>query len=468
MTLTTSAPTAARAPWRVLPLVLAGNFLAVLDFFVVNVALPSIGRELRASPAVLELLVAGYAAAYGSGLVPSGRLGDALGRRRFFIGGMLTFTAASVACALAPTPLALVAARLAQGLAASVMVPQVLASIQGLFHGHDRQRALGVFGAGIGVATVTGQVAGAALVAADVGGLGWRPIFWINVPVGLVCAAGAARWLPETGSGARARLDVRGSVLLAAALVTLLLPLSLGHDLGWPAWCWGSLAAAVTLAAGFAYAQVRTERAGRMPLLPPTLLRVPAMRAGLVTAMVFFVMAGGFLLTTGVTLQDGRGFGPLTAGLTLAPYALAFLLVSLTVRRYAARHGRAVVVTGAGVSALGLTALAVQVAVAYAGLGPVTLAPVLAVNGAGQAMIMIPLFGVILGGVPAEWAGVASGALTTTQQTGLAVGAAALGTTLFTVAGSGTAAGWRTATLAVLIAEAALAAVTALAARRLP
>lgn len=468
MILTTPAPATARAPWRVLPLVLAGNFLAVLDFFVVNVALPSIGRELRASPAVLELLVAGYAAAYASGLVLSGRLGDALGRRRFFIGGMLAFTVTSAACALAPTPLALVAARLAQGLAASVMVPQVLASIQGLFHGRDRQRALGVFGAGIGVATVAGQVAGAALVAADVGGLGWRPIFWINVPVGLVCAAGAARWLPETGSGAHARLDVRGAVLLAAALVALLLPLSLGHDLGWPAWCEASLVAAVALAAGFAYAQVRTERAGRMPLLPPTLLCVPAMRAGLVTAAVFFVMAGGFLLTTGVSLQDGRGFGPLTAGLTLAPYALAFLLVSLTVRRYAARHGRAVVVTGAVVSALGLTALAVQVALAYAALTPATLAPALAVNGAGQAMIMIPLFGVILGGVPPERAGVASGALTTTQQVGLAVGAAALGTTLFTVAGTGSVPGWRTATLTVLIAEAALAAITALTARRLP
>lgn len=461
MTLTTTV----RAPWRVLPLVLAGNFLAVLDFFVVNVALPSIGRELRASPAVLELLVAGYAAAYASGLVVCGRLGDALGRRRFFVGGMLAFTAASAACALAPTPVTLVLARLAQGLAASVLVPQVLASVQGLFHGRDRQRALGVFGAGIGVGTVTGQVAGAALVAADVGGLGWRPIFWINVPIGLVCAAGAARWLPETGSGTRARLDVPGSVLLAATLVTLLLPLALGRDLGWPAWCWASLAASAGLAAAFGRAQVRGERTGRVPLLPPALLRLPAMRAGLVTAAVFFVMCGGFLLTTGVSLQDGIGFGPLTAGLTLAPYALAFLLVSLTVRRYAARYGRGVVVTGAVVAALGLTGLAIQVAAAYPALTPLRLAPVLAVNGAGQAMIMIPLFGVILGGVPPARAGVASGALTTTQQVGLAVGAAAFGTALYGVAAAD---GWRTATLTVLIAEATLAAVTAGAARRLP
>ena len=458
-------PEVARAPWRALPIVLTGNFLAVLDFFIVNVALPSIGRDLRAAPAVLELLVAGYAAAYASGLVIAGRLGDALGRRRFYIGGVLAFTAASAACALAPNPLTLVLARLAQGLAASVMVPQVLASVQGLFHGRDRQRAMGMFGAGVGAATVIGQVAGALLVAADVGGLGWRPIFSINVPIGLACAAAAVRRLPETASGTRARLDVGGAVLLTAALVMLLLPLSLGRDLGWPPWCAVSLVASAASAAAFWRTQVRGERAGRVPLLPPALLRVPATRRGLVTAALFFIMAGGFLLTTAVILQSGIGLDPLDAGLTLAPYALGFLTVSLTVRGFAARFGRGVVVSGGIVTAVGLVGMCVQVAYGFGGLTPAWLVPAMALNGIGQAMIMIPLFGVILGGVPPERAGVAGGALTTTQQAGLAIGAAALGTTLFAVAAS---ASWRDATLTVLTAEAALAGLTALAARRLP
>ncbi|GAA5140226.1 hypothetical protein GCM10023320_77570 [Pseudonocardia adelaidensis] len=268
-----------------LPIVLLGNVLAVLDFFVVNVALAAIDRDLRAGPAALELLVAGYAAAYAAGLVTAGRLGDSWGRKRFLVGGMVAFTLASAACAAAPTAPLLVLARIAQGLAASVMAPQVLATVHALFTGADRQRALGVFGAGIGFSTVAGQVLGAALVA----GFGWRAIFLVNVPLGIAGVAAALRWVPEVRSGARARLDVPGAVLLAVTLVALLIPVALGVELGWPLWCRLVPVLALGTGAVLAVMQVRRERAGGLPLLPPSVLALPAMRAGLATAFVFFV-----------------------------------------------------------------------------------------------------------------------------------------------------------------------------------
>jgi MFS family permease len=452
-----------RPPWRVLPIVLLGNVLAVLDFFVVNVALPAIDRDLDAGPAALELLVAGYAAAYASGLVTFGRLGDAWGRKRLFIGGMTAFTLASAACAIAPTAILLVLARLAQGLAASVMVPQVLASVQALFTGAGRQRALGVFGVGIGFSTVAGQVLGAALVTA----FGWRAIFLVNLPLGLVGVIAAARWMPEIRSGARARLDVPGAVLLAVTLVALLVPLALGVDLGWPLWCRAVPALALVTGAVLAVTQIRRERAGGLPLLPPSVLRLPAMHAGLLAVFLFFLACGGFLFTVSVVLQRGLGAEPMTAGLALAPYATGFLLASASCRPLVARFGGRVIVTGAALSSLALVVLAAQLGLDLAGPVPLGTAPAMAVSGVGQAMVMIPLFGVVLAGLPAARAGLASGVLTTTQQVGLGLGAAGLGTLLFTVLGPEQAPhDWPLADVTVFLVEAALFAATALAVHR--
>jgi MFS family permease len=457
----TTSPAVSGPPWRVLPVVLLGHVLAVVDFFVVNVALPAVDRDLDAGPAALELLVAGYAAAYASGLVTCGRLGDAWGRKRLFVGGMAAFILASAACAAAPTAVLLVLARLAQGLAASVMVPQVLATVQALFAGADRQRALGVFGVAIGFSTVAGQVFGAALVA----GFGWRAIFLVNVPLGLIGVASALRWLPEVRSGAPARLDVLGAALLAVTLVALLVPVALGVDLGWPLWCRVVPAFALVTAAVLAVTQVRKERAGGLPLLPPSVLRLPAMRAGLVAAFVFFVACGGFLFTAGVVLQQGLGADPMTAGLSLAPYALGFLLVSAVSRRLVARFGSAVIVAGAVLACLAVVALAAQIWLGLPGPLPLGTAPAMALSGIGQGMVMIPLFGVVLAGLPAERAGLASGVLTTTQQVGLGLGAAGLGTLLFTALGpSRGPAGWPSAAAVVFLVEALLFAGTAVAA----
>lgn len=463
MTRADTRPAVGRAPWRVLPIVLLGHALAVLDFFVVNVALAAIDRDLDAGPAALELLVAGYAAAYASGLVTFGRLGDAWGRKRLFVGGMVGFTLASAGCAAAPTAVLLVLARLAQGIAASVLVPQVLASVQALFTGADRQRALGVFGACIGFCTVAGQVLGAALVA----GFGWRSIFLVNLPLGVVGAIAAVRWMPEIRSGVRARLDVPGAVLLAVTLVALLVPLSLGTELGWPLWCRTLPALALGTGAVLAATQIRRERTGGLPLIPPSVLRLPAVHAGLLAAFPFFLACGGFLFTVSVVLQRGLGADPMTAGLALAPYATGFLLASVAGRPLVARFGARVIVTGAALSSLTLVVLAAQLGLDRAGPIPFGTAPAMAAAGIGQALVMIPLFGVVLAGLPAARAGLASGVLTTTQQVGLGLGAAIFGTLLFTLLGPAPAPLDRPPVdAAVFLAEAALFAATAVAAHR--
>jgi MFS family permease len=458
-----------RPPWRALPVLLVGIFLFATDAFIVNVALPTIGRTLHAQPAYQELTVASYAASYACCLVAGGRLGDIFGRRRVFMLGMLGFVVASAGCGLAPTIGTLIAARLVQGAAAAAMVPQVLATVQVLFHGVSRQRALGIFGAVIGSATAVGQVLGGAMVSADIAGLSWRPAFLINIPVGLAGLVLAARLVPETRAGHRPGLDLPGAVLLAAGVVIVLLPVSLGRDTGWPLWCWLCLAMAPLPWAMFLVVQYQMERRGGSPLLPPSLLRLSGMRRGLGTALSFFTCIGGFMITTALSLQDGLGLGPLGAGLTVIPYSLGFLTGSLRARSLTARYGLWVVTGGAGALTAGLAGFAVEASVAYSGLSAAILAVPLVLVGVGQAFVMIPLFGVVLTGIPADLAGVASGVLTTAQQVGIALGAALLGTLFFSVAGSSAARpAWGRATVVALSAEALLSLVTLVLTRYLP
>ncbi len=458
------APVTTRAPWRALPIVLLAQFLSVLDFFIVNVALPDIGRSLRAGPAALEFVVAGYGLTLACTLVAGGRLGDAYGRRRVFTAGVAGFTLASALCGLAPNAGTLIAARVLQGLAAGVMVPQVLATIQASFAGRDRQRALGVFGAVTGSACVAGQLLGGVLVSADLAGTGWRPIFLVNVPVGLFALA-ASRVVPETRAAGAARVDLRGALLLAATLLALLVPLATGREAGWPAWCWASFAAVPLLGALFWADQRRTERRGGSPLLPPSLLAQSGMRRGLPVALVYFPCFGGFMLTTAVTLQSGRGMSALDDGLALAPFAAVFLVTSLFARTVMARYGRVTIVAGALIYGTGTALFAAEAWWGYGSLDGVRLLPAMVLIGFGGALVLVPLFGVVLAAVAPHVAGAASGVLTTTQQSGLALGVGTLGTLFYGVLGHGS---WRAATTWTLVAEVALALATAIGAAFLP
>jgi MFS family permease len=474
-----SAPTAARTaaaaaarhdlPVRTATIatLLVGYLLPTIDFFIVNVALPGIGRDLHAGPATLELVVSGYAVAFAVLLVLGGRLGDALGRRRLFLAGMAAFTVASLLCGLAPDAGLLVAARVLQGVAAALLVPQVLATIQSTGTAASRSRALGWYGAVGGISAAAGQLLGGVLVQADLFGTGWRPVFLVNVPVGIVGLLLAARLVPDTRSTAPARLDLRGTVLLATTLTALLVPLTEGRALHWPTWSWLMLAAAPLAGVALVLVERSQERAGLLPLLPPSLVRRPTVRRGLLLAAPFFAGFGAFMFVIALATQGALGYSPLRAGVAIVPMGLAFLGGSLLTTPLVARHGRSVITAGALLQAVGIAALVLTLLATWPHATPLDLAPSTVVMGLGQSFILSPLFRVVLGDVPVASAGAASGVLVTTQQVALALGVALLGTLYVSLAA---AASWgpRDALVAVLAVQGVVALGVAAGSRLLP
>lgn len=446
--------------------VLLGVALPMIDFFIVNVALPTIDVDLHASTSTLELVVAGYGIGYALLLVLGGRLGDSYGRRRLFLVGMTAFTLTSLACGVAPTALTLVLARVAQGASAAMMLPQVLSTIQATTTGTRRSKALGYYGAVGGLSSVVGQLLGGLLVSSDIAGTGWRPIFLVNVPVGLVGLALARRTVPETRSANPIGVDRLGTLLLGVTLLALLVPLMEGGALGWPVWTWVLLALSPVAATAFVTVERRAEAAGRVPLLPPSIMRMPSMRQGLVLAVPFFAGFGGFMFVYAVTLQDALRFGPFQAGLALTPLAVGFFVVSLLSSRLVTRFGSRIIGYGAAIQGAGLLLTAAATVWAWPHVSVLDFAPGMAVIGIGNAMSMTTLFRVVLSGVPAERAGVGSGALATTQQTSLALGIATLGT-LFATLSAGSF-GTRDAFLLTLAVMFAIACGIAVFGRRLP
>lgn len=319
---TTAEPDPRR--WQTLPVLLAAMFMAIFDYFVVNVAAPSLEHDLHATDAGIELVVGGYGFAYASGLITGGRLGDLHGHRRLFLIGMTTFTIASLLCGLSDSPAMLVAARILQGATAAAMVPQVLALINLMFPVHERARAMAAFGGVIGIGAVAGQVLGGVLLDANLFGWGWRTIFFINVPIGLTAALLAARWLPGHERRAATRLDPVGAVAISAALALVLVPVTLGRTEGWPLWTWLSIAAAVPVGAAVLAYESRLGRHGAAPVLDVGLLRERVFAAGLVIAGGYLTFFAGFMLCLTLLLQDGLGLSPLTAGLAFTPLGLAF------------------------------------------------------------------------------------------------------------------------------------------------
>jgi EmrB/QacA subfamily drug resistance transporter len=422
--LTTRAPA---LPTAGLITVLLGVLLPMIDFFIVNVALPTMHHDLHASTGVLELVVSGYSTAYAVLLVLGGRLGDAQGRRRLFLIGIAAFTFASLLCGLAPTATALVIARVLQGGSAALMVPQTLSTIQATGNLESRSRALGWFGATGGLAAVVGQLLGGALVSANIGGSGWRAIFFVNIPVGLIGLVFAARFVPETKAAHHHRIDVAGTILLALTLVAVLIPLTEGRALGWPLWSVVTLALAPVMAAAFVAAELGLERRGGSPLVPPSVLEHSSMRWGLSLGIPFFATFGAFMFVYTLVMQGTLGFSPIRAGVALSPLAVAFLATSLATTRLVTRYGRSVITSGATIQLAGLLMVIAALEAWWPHISVLDLAPGLVVMGAGQGLIMSPLIRVVLSEVPVESAGAGSGVLTTTQQTALALGVAGIG-----------------------------------------
>ncbi len=417
---------------------LLGLLMAIVDFFIVNIALPSIATELGAGPADLELVVAGYGASYAALLVLGGRLGDRFGRKRAFLVGVAGFTTASVLCGLAPSAPLLVALRVLQGSCSALLVPQVLAIIQASLSGSSRQRALAAYGATLGAGAVIGQLTGGLLVQLDIAGLGWRPIFLVNLPIGVLTLVLAAWRAPGQPGTSRVAVDLRGTVLVALAIVAFLVPITIGRDLGWPLWSILLLPVApVSVVAALRHGR-RLERDGREPLLPPSLLALPGLRAGIGVSVAQFVAAGGFFLTMALTLQDGLGLSPLAAALVMVPFATAFLAMSLIGRRVAEHRGAELIRAGGLVYAAGMVLTTVVTLVAGDRLSGWLLALPLGVVGIGQGAVVAPLIGIAMRGVPAHRAGAASGLLTTTIQASLAIGTTVIGLLFVAVLGGST------------------------------
>jgi EmrB/QacA subfamily drug resistance transporter len=421
--------------WAMLPVILIAMFMAGFDIWAVNVAAPSLQHDLHVSDAALQLIVGGYAFMYASGMVTGGRLGDLFGYKRLFMIGVVSFALASLACGLAPTAGALVVFRLVQGLTGAVMVPQVVALITAAFPARERSRALGFYGATMGLGFVSGQILGGGLIQANIFGLGWRAIFLVNVPVGVIALIVAAVVVPRVRGERQPRLDPLGAVGVSGALALALVPLTLGRDEGWPAWTWVSLALALPVLAVTLAWERRLTRAGGEPLLDLALFRDRAFSAGLLLNFVSLFFFGSFMFVLTLLLQTGLGLSPLHAGIVNLPLALTFIAMTLLGPRVAARLGPRSITLGASFAVVGTVALAI---IAMRDGGHLTgwdTAPATALIGIGQGLMVPSLMGAVLSHVRPEQAGAAAGVLTTTQQFAVASGVAVLGAVFYEVIG---------------------------------
>jgi len=426
--------------WLMLAVLLLGQFMCIIDVLVTNVAMPSIAASLHASGASLQLVVGGYTIAYAMLLITGARLGDRYGRRRTYLAGVLIFTTASLACALAPDSQALIGFRLIQGAGAAVLVPQVFSIIQLNFTGPARARALSAYAAVLSAGAVTGLVLGGVVVTANLFGTGWRPVFAINVPIGIVLAAAVPRLVPpdETSTGAPAagragQPDLAGLAAAVGAVLLIVLPLVLGREEGWPAWCFGCIAAGIVLATGFVLIERRVAARGGDPLLNLAVLRAPALPSGLVTLAATQIAYGGLLFAYTLHLQAGLGQSALRAGLSYLPFATVFGLAGYNSRRLPAAVRRVLVPGGLTVGILAYLALAEGL---HADVGVLTWAGLAAV-GLGLGLAVSPLLTQSLTHVPAARAADASGLLTTTVQLSQLLGVAAIGSVYLSRAGSG-------------------------------
>lgn len=415
----------ARPPWAMLVVLLLGHFIALLDTTIVNVALPSIRADLGGSGAALQLVIGGYAIAYSTLLIAGARLGDILGRRRMYLGGVAMFAAASLVCGLAPNIVVLIAARFVQGAAAAATVPQVMSIIQLRFTGPARAAAFSAYSAVMSVAMVLGLVIGGVLVNANLFGTGWRPVFAVNVPIALAIIAVLPRLLPADRPTSSRRLDLVGLALSVPAVVLIVAPLVLGREYGWPAWAF------VAIAAGLAMVVVllRTERRIGLrsgdPLLDVAILRRPGLALGIGALMLMMIAYAGLLFTYSVHLQTGLGETALRTGMTLAPMALVFGAVGFSWARLPQSVQHLLPVLALALCTIGYLGLGLGLRNASR-TGPMTWAA-LVVIGAGLGLGIATLVTSSVRFVPPEKVSDASGLVMSALQLAGVIGVAAVG-----------------------------------------
>jgi EmrB/QacA subfamily drug resistance transporter len=424
--------------WLVLAVVVAAQFMFGVDAFIVNVALPTIATELRATSSQIEAVIAIYLIAYATLVVTGGRLGDVYGAKPMFLAGVAGFTLTSLWCGLAQSGSELIVARLAQGITAALMVPQVLATLHVLFHGRDRSRAFAIYGVVLGLAGAAGFLLGGLLVSFDLKGIGWRIVFFVNVPVGLLIITAAWRVMPRAPQHIGTRLDIAGALVLFVGLLALIGPLLFGHDLDWTPWLWIVMAAGLAIIAAFLRLERRVAARGGMPVVDLALLADKPFTRGLCAVFFFFLANLSFYLVMTLFMQNELHYPPVQAGLVFLPLAFAFVVASRHSGSRAQRRGIMVLVEGLGLQVAGLAAIAMM-------LTEITEPPVwltavlLVVFGYGQGLVMAPLSGAVLSTVQAASAGAGSGLYGTTTQIANAAGVAAIGAVYFAIAPAVTA-----------------------------
>lgn len=412
-----------RRRWFALAIVMTAAFMDLVDVTIVNIAIPSIEHDAGASFSQIQWITAGYALAFAAGLITGGRLGDIHGRKRLFLLGIAGFTVASALCGFAANPEMLVASRILQGAMAAMMVPQVLSIVHATFPAHERGKVFGLFGAIVGLGAVSGPLLGALLTEWNLFGLEWRPIFLINLPVGLVALFLGRRYITESRAPKALKLDLVGVALVTLGLLMLLYPLTRGRELGWPLWGYVSMAGAfVVFAVLVAYERRKADRDGS-PLIELSLFRVKSFAAGIAVQTVFGVALGIFFLVWTLYMQIGLGWRPLRAGLTGVPFSLAVSTAAgLSVQKLVPRFGRKVLQAGALVMGAGVLIYIGEAHRYGLAIASWQMTLPLVVMGAGMGLIVAPLTDAVLSEVPREHAGSASGLINTVQQMGNALG----------------------------------------------
>jgi EmrB/QacA subfamily drug resistance transporter len=421
---THDADRASGSPGIALAVLLVGMFMAALDASIANVAGPHIQTDLGISGTALVLALSGYTLSYAMLLITGARLGDDYGHRRLFLLGLTAFTAASLACGEAPSGAFLIVARVIQGAGCALMTPQVATIIQLNYEGAARARAMALFATVLAVGVVAGQVLGGVLVSADIGGLSWRPVFLVNVPIGVALLVLGSRTLPVTRAPERHRLDLAGVALISSALLMVLLPLLVGREEGWPTWTFISMAGgiAVAVVAGFYFRAV--SRRGGSPLVDPRIVSDGSFSVSLGSLFASTAAWGGFLIAFTLYLQAGLGFTALHSGLAFIPYGVGFAATSLTYGLLPERVRAQIPVAGLVLAAAAYAALGL---VDEAGWHPVSSAVLLTLAGGGYGWGFSPVMTAAVARVPLERARDASGIITTAIQVSYAVGLTALG-----------------------------------------
>ncbi|WDA12211.1 MULTISPECIES: MFS transporter [Paracoccus] len=418
-------------PWAATVLLLMGNFMNLIDVSIVNVALPSIRTDLGASETQIEWISAAYVLAFAVGLLPCGRFGDKLGRKRLFLSGVGLFTLASVLCGLAPDINVLIGARALQGIGGAMMVPQVMAIMHVIFPPEQKAKAFALAGVVISLGAVTGPLLGGVLISGNLYGLEWRPIFLVNLPVGLLVVLAGFWLIPRLESSRDMAIDWWGVGLFGLAITLVVLPMIEGPLLGWPWWTLVTLVAAIPVGALFLRRQHALEAEGREQLLPMVLLRDRGFLSGVTVVMLHFSAIPGMFLVLAIYFQTGFGLTPLESGIATAPFPLGIMLGSYVTGRFGTRALVGRVALGAAVMLAGMIWLRHAAGHPPADLGPATLAGPLAMNGLGMGLAISPLFQLVLRDVPGRIAGAATGGMQAFQQIGAAIGIAIVSSLFF-------------------------------------